>query len=162
MLDGEVGFLGDLVQRHGLVVANAVFFDDLLDQRVDLGHRQVQTFGFSTNGFGFAGVDFAVFEHAQQIGFQGFTLFDQLVAVRRRQQGRRDGKDTDAQQGQDDGHRATNGCDGRNVAITHRRQRDHRPVNGRGDVFELVGLRVVLEQVTQTRGQHHQQHHDEG
>ena len=86
----------------------------------------------------------------------------QLVAKSRGQQSRRDGEDTDTQQGHDHRHEATYGGDGGDITIAHRRQCDDRPINRVGDVVKLLGLCFVFNHITQAGGHDHHQNHDEG
>ena len=139
-----------------------MLFDHHLNQFIHLFNRQVQALGFCANDGGFCIADVTVFEDGKQLGFQQVTLFHQLVAEGRGQQSGRDGKDADAHQSQDAGDGPAHRCDRRDVAIAHRGQSDHRPIDGGGNVFKLLRLRVVLKQVAQAGGQHQQQHHDEG
>ena len=135
-------------------------FARFVGQALDVVQRQMQTLRlFGDHGARFA-VQLPPLKGMQQLGFEVFAVNAQLVGEGRGQQASGNGKNADADQSQHHGEGAAHGRDGRNVAITHRGQRDHRPVDRLRNVFKLVGLGLVLEQIAQAGGEHHQQQHD--
>ena len=125
-------------------------------QTVDFLLAQVQSLGLLINDAPLFCGYHTIAHHEQHLCLQRLPFDPQLVTERRRQQRRRDREDTDAQQGQYDRHRAPGRRHRRDVPIAHAGQRNNRPIDGCWNIFELVRLRLVLEQIAQAGRQHHQ------
>ena len=100
--------------------------------------------------------------HANGI-FKCLAIESELVGERRCQQTGRDRENANPEEGKHNRHRPTARGDRGNVAIADAGQRNDRPIDRLGNVFELVRLSFVLEQIAKTCGQNHQQdHHESG